>query len=292
MALASIVQSAVETSRPLIEALGHGLTVKLPPETLWLDADVTRMAQVVSNLLNNAAKYTPEHGRISLAAERDGNEVVIRVRDSGVGIPHDMLPHVFGMFTQLDSSRNRSQGGLGLGLTIVKRLVEMHGGSVSATSSGTGQGSEFAVRLPAIPDEQVRAGEKERDFPKKVAQQRILVVDDNRDAASSLGLLLRMMGNSVRVAHDGWSALEVAREFQPTVALLDIGMPGMNGYEVARKLRDEAALRGLVLVAVTGWGQEEDRRRSREAGFDYHLTKPAEIDALERLLAGMSAGTM
>lgn len=292
VAFSSIVQSAVETSRPLIEALGHALTVRLPPETLWVDADVTRMAQVVANLLNNAAKYTPENGSISLIVERENNEVVLRVRDSGVGIPREMLPQVFGIFTQVDSSRNRSQGGLGLGLTIVKRLVEMHGGSVSATSSGPGQGSEFTVRLPAVSDDEVRAGSGDPDLPKKMPVQRILVVDDNRDAAASLGLLLRMMGNSVRIAHDGWSALEIARDFRPTVALLDIGMPGMNGYELARQLRQDAALRGLVLVAVTGWGQEEDRRRSREAGFDHHLTKPAEIDELEKLLGSMSAGAL
>ena len=285
--LSSIVQSAVETSRPLIDVCGHALTVTLPSEVVWLDADMTRMAQVVANLLNNAAKYTPEHGHLSLTAERQDGEVVIRVRDSGVGIPQEMLPHVFDMFTQVDSSRNRSQGGLGLGLTIVKRLVEMHGGSVHATSEH-GQGSEFIVRVPVVPNEQIRTPREVRDSSKRLPSHRVLVVDDNRDAASTLGLLLEMMGNTVRIAHDGRTALEVAGTFQPTLALLDIGMPGMDGYEVARHLRSEPGLGEIVLVAVTGWGQEEDRRRSLEAGFDDHLTKPPAIRSLQKLLSSLS----
>jgi PAS domain S-box-containing protein len=291
VALSSIVESAVETSRPLIAATGHRLTVTVAPDTVWLQADLTRMTQVVANLLNNAAKFTPEGGAISLTAEREGGDAVIRVRDTGIGIPPAALPHIFDMFRQGETSREHTHGGLGIGLTLVKRLVELHGGTVAATSGGDGHGSEFTVRLPIAPAEPPPrgpgiGGERPRSV---VPARRILVVDDNRDAAGSLGVLLNVMGHEVRTAHDGATAVEVARTFRPEVALLDIGMPGMSGYELAQLLRRLPQLQGIVLVAVTGWGQDGDRRRSRDAGFDHHLTKPADLPALEELLATLDA---
>jgi PAS domain S-box-containing protein len=292
VALADVVRSAVETSQPLIDAAGHDLVVTLPPQSVWLNADLVRMAQVVANLLNNAAKYTPERGRIWLTAERHENELVVRVRDTGIGIKLETLPHIFDMFTQVDTSRERSRGGLGIGLTLVKSLVEMHGGSVRAASAGPGQGSEFTVRLPvaAAVEAPRRDGKAGDPSNTKAPSRRILVVDDNWDAAQSLGMLLKIMGHEVRTAYDGAGGLEVVRTFRPDVALLDIGMPGMNGYELARRLRAQDDLRGMILVAVTGWGQEEDRLRSREAGFDLHLTKPADLAALEGLLSSLSVG--
>ncbi len=283
--LAAVVRSAVETSRPLIEAARHGLTVSLPPGPVPLEADPVRLAQVVANLLNNAAKYTEECGQIWLAARRDGGAAVVSVRDSGVGIRADVLPRVFDLFAQADGTLQRAQGGLGIGLTLVKRLVEMHGGTVTAHSEGPGKGSEFVVRLPLAGEARPAAAAPQAGEPPAAAARRILVVDDNRDAADSLGLLLRFLGHEVRVAHDGPAALEAARAWRPAVVLLDIGMPGMDGYAVARALRALPELEGVVLIALTGWGQEEDRRRSRAAGFDHHLIKPVDLEALQALLA-------
>jgi signal transduction histidine kinase/CheY-like chemotaxis protein len=287
--LATVVQAAVEASRPLIEQCRHELTVTLPPEPVELDADLTRLAQVFLNLLNNAAKYTEPGGRIRLAAEREGAEVVVKVSDSGMGIAVEMLPRVFDMFTQSDRSLDRSQGGLGIGLTLVKRLVQMHGGSVEARSEGPGKGSEFVVRLPvAVATEtgaqpEIRDGEPLAPGP----GHRILIVDDNEDAAEMLAELLELTGNDLRKARDGVEAVEVASAFRPDVVLLDIGLPKMNGYEVAQKIREQPWGRDMVLVALTGWGQEEDRRRSREAGFDHHLVKPVEPEALLELLTAV-----
>lgn len=288
----AIVESAVETSRPLIDACGHELDVSLPEHAVWLNADLARMAQVVANLLNNAAKYTPAGGHIGLAAEVDGEEAVLRVRDDGIGIPAEALPHIFEMFAQADTSVARSHGGLGIGLTLVKSLVEMHQGTVEVRSAGLGQGSEFVVRVPRVAEKSPEAAEQagETETSQEPPSLRILVVDDNRDSAESLGTLLDVMGNQVRTANDGPASLEEARSFRPHVILLDIGMPGMSGYEVAQRIREHPELRKATLVAVTGWGQDEDRRRSREAGFDHHLTKPVELAALERLLASRSAG--
>jgi PAS domain S-box-containing protein len=290
--LARVVQAAVEASRPLIEKCGHELTVTLPPEPVDLDADLTRLAQVFLNLLNNAAKYTEPGGHILLAAEREGGDVVVIVKDSGIGIAADMLPRVFEMFVQVDQSLDRSQGGLGIGLTLVKRLVQLHGGSIEARSEGPGKGSEFVVRLPVAIESSPGAhpvnGEGEQPAP--IPRHRILVVDDNRDAAEMLAELLELMGNDLRTAHDGVEAVEVAGEFRPDVVLLDIGLPKMNGYEVAEKIREQPWGKAMVLVALTGWGQEEDRRRSREAGFDHHLIKPVEPDALLKLLTSISDG--
>jgi two-component system CheB/CheR fusion protein len=283
--LAAVVSSAVEASRPLVEKWGHELTVKLPPEPVHLEADPTRLAQVLSNLLNNAAKYTDQGGRIALTAAREGDALLIRVRDSGVGIPREMLPHVFEMFTQVDGSLERSQGGLGIGLTLVRSLVQMHGGTVTAHSDGPGKGSEFVVRLPLAGAARDRGPQAANGSPAAAPpRSRILVVDDNRDAADSLAMLLRLSGHEVHVAHDGLEAMGTAAVFRPDVVLLDIGLPKLNGYEAGRRIRRERG-DGVVLIALTGWGQEEDRARSKEAGFDHHLTKPVNLDALQQLLA-------
>jgi two-component system CheB/CheR fusion protein len=292
--VSAIVEHALETSRPLIEAARHKLTVTFAAEPLWVMADVTRMAQVLSNLLNNAAKYTQPGGNLQLAVERDGGEAVIRVRDDGIGIPPEMLSRIFEMFTQVDTSLERSQGGLGIGLTIAQRLVEMHGGVLEATSGGSDRGSELTVRLP-LPAESAAApaGEEEDGEPAASSRARsalrVLVVDDNSDSAESLAIWLELVGHDVRTAYDGQQALAVARELRPDVIFLDIGMPGMSGYEVARRLREQPETRDVLLLAMTGWGQEEDRRRSREAGFDEHLVKPLDPKGLEERLAELAA---
>ncbi|WP_437729825.1 ATP-binding protein [Sorangium sp. So ce1335] len=288
--LRAVLNGALETSRPLIEAAAHELAVRLPAEPLLLDADPTRLAQVFANLLNNAAKYTPGGGVIRLAAERDGASVVVRVKDNGVGVPADMLPRVFDMFTQVVRSIDRAQGGLGIGLTLVRRLVELHGGTVHAESEGPGRGSTFTVRLPLAAAEEPASrrsspGPAGRDA---AAALRILVVDDNVDGAESLALLLRMSGHRTRAVHTGPEALTAARELGADVVFLDIGLPGMSGYEVARRLRAEPGVAGFVLVALTGWGTEDDRRRAREAGFDHHLTKPVDAAEVRRLVASVA----
>ncbi len=283
LALATVVQSAQEISRPLIETARHELTVNLPSEPLLVDGDLTRLAQVLSNLLNNAAKYTPEGGRIWLTVERDGSEAVMQVRDNGTGIPADMLPRIWEIFTQVDRTLERSQGGLGIGLSLVRRLVEMHGGSVDGFSEGVGRGSTFTVRLPLALVEPVRQ-QAEGQQAEASGRRRILVVDDNVDSAKTLAMLLQLTGNEVRTAHDGPSALEVAAAYVPDVVLLDIGLPGMSGLDVARRMREMPRLRDTMLIAQTGWGQQEDRRRSEEAGFDAHLVKPVDPAVLMKLL--------
>jgi two-component system CheB/CheR fusion protein len=289
--LAMVVARAIETSRPLIEARRHELSVTLPTTSLWLLADPTRLAQVLANLLNNAAKYTAEGGRIWLSAEREAAGVTVRVRDTGMGMPADLVPRLFQPFIQADRALDRSQGGLGIGLTLVKTLVELHGGSVSACSAGPEQGSEFSVRLPIAEGEQPSAGNgpslslAQEAAGSSGVSRRVLVVDDNADAAHSLALLLQMEGHQVEVVHDGLQALVVAQAQGPEVVLLDIGLPQMDGYEVARRLRRQPGLERAVLVALTGYGQEEDRRRSQEAGFDEHLVKPVEPATLLAMLA-------
>jgi CheY-like chemotaxis protein len=287
---ATVVARAVEMVQPLIEAQGHELTVVLPPESLPLEADPVRIAQVFSNLLTNAAKYTEPNGRILLTARSDGGQVVFRVRDTGIGIAPDMLKRVFELFVQVDHAATRSQGGLGIGLTLVKNLVEMHGGSIEAHSAGLGQGSEFLVRLPLAAgagEEPVgRVGAGSRPGASKYGR-RILVVDDNKDAADSLAMLLRLQGHDVRVAHDGAAAIDVTKDYRPELVFLDLGMPGMDGYEVARRLRRQPGLETVKLAALTGWGQEEDRRRTSEAGFDHHFVKPPDPNAVEKLVAGL-----
>jgi CheY-like chemotaxis protein len=242
----------------------------------------------VANLLNNAAKYTDAGGQIWLTVRREGDGVAISVRDTGVGIPPAMLPRVFDLFTQIDRSDSRAQGGLGIGLTLVKSLVELHGGRVMAHSDGAGRGSEFAVRLPLAAAGRPAGPPGGHARPAAVlAPRRILVVDDNRDAAESLGMLLKLLGADVHVAYDGPEALEVLATYKPAVVLLDIGMPGMDGHEVARRIRHHPEFRDVTLIALTGWGQEDDRRRSHSAGFDHHLIKPADVNALQTLLMSL-----
>jgi CheY-like chemotaxis protein/two-component sensor histidine kinase len=282
--LSGILRNAVETSEPLIQAARHRLDVSLPGEPLWLEGDPVRLAQILSNLLNNAAKYTPDGGAITLSARRDGAVAVIGVRDNGAGIAKDALSRIFEMFNRDVRADLGGQGGLGIGLTLSRRLAEMHGGTIEAESDGEGQGSEFIVRLPLVSGAAVAVTPRLRS-PGTMFQMRILVVDDNEDAAESLGMLLQALGADVRVVHDGVSALEAFSAIEPVVVLLDIGLPGMDGYEVARTLRARFPGHRSTLVALTGWGQDEDRRRVREAGFDHHLVKPADIDALEKVLA-------
>ncbi|HEV8470339.1 MAG TPA: PAS domain S-box protein [Candidatus Limnocylindria bacterium] len=291
--LATIVSSAVEASRPLIAKWGHDLTVTIPPRPIHLEVDPTRLTQMVSNLLNNAAKYTGHGGRIALTAEQEGGEVVIRVKDNGIGIPPEMLTGVFDLFTQVDRSVERAEGGLGIGLTLVRRLAEMHGGSVAAHSEGTGRGSEFVLRLPVggAFRRAARKGTNDDQVQAPPVPLRILVVDDNLDAADSLGMVLRMMGHDVDTAHDGLEAMGAATAFRPDVILLDIGLPKLDGYQVARRIREQDGGAEIVLVALTGWGQEEDRHRSNEAGFDLHMTKPVDFKALQKLLVGVHAGS-
>jgi CheY-like chemotaxis protein len=286
--LASVLRSAAETSRPLIDEAGHQFSMEIPPESLALRADPVRLAQIFANLLNNAAKYTSPGGQIKLVVRRQNGDVVISVRDTGIGIPHDMLPRVFELFTQVDRHVDRAQGGLGIGLTLVKRLVEMHNGKVEAHSEGPGRGSEFVVRLPlaSVSDESHALAVKTEPVT-LLASRRVLIVDDNRDAAESLGILLKLLGADVHVEYDGEAALRAVAAYRPTVVLLDIGMPGMDGHEVARQIRQQREFDGVTLIALTGWGQEEDRRDSRSAGFEYHLIKPADIGAIETLLSSI-----
>ncbi len=282
--LTPIVMSAVETSRPLIESRGQNLTVLLPPSPPRLRADPARLSQVLVNLLNNAAKYSPEGARIWLTAETEGGQLTLRVRDTGAGIAAEMLPRIFDLFTQVERTLDRAQGGLGIGLTLVRSLVEMHGGTVEASSAGTGLGSEFVVHLPLPPNSPMPGTDTQTQANEPARARRILVVDDNRDAADSLSLLLRVLGHQVSTAYDGPSALERSREAGPEVVLLDIGLPGMDGYEVARRLRSDFDSNALLIVAMTGYGQEADRHRAIGAGFDVHLVKPVELEVLCELL--------
>jgi PAS domain S-box-containing protein len=286
--LAAVVGDAIESARPLLEASAHKLTVKLPPRPIHLDADPTRLSQILLNLLNNAAKYTPRGGHIRLAAERNGSEVVITVRDNGIGIAPEHLPHVFEMFSQVTPALERSEGGLGIGLALVRGLLDLHGGSIEAHSEGSGRGSEFTVRLPAVAETDLVERQEPAGTPagSQGPRCRILVVDDNRDAADSLALMLQLKGHDIRTAEDGAQGVQIAEEYRPDLVLLDIGMPRMNGYEAARHIRQQPWGKTMRLVALTGWGQDEDKRRAAEAGFDQHLTKPVEHARIEALLHG------
>ena len=282
--LAAVIESAVETSRPLIDLMGHELAVTLPDPPVVVEADPTRLAQVFMNLLNNAAKYSERAGRIWLVADRRDGGVVVSVRDTGVGIPADKLGGVFDLFSQVDGTSTLSQGGLGIGLSLVKRLVEMHGGEIEARSAGPGRGSEFVVRLPVVADPSTPRPAVS-DKPAAVTSLRILVVDDNRDGADSLAMMLGMFGGDTRTAYDGLAGVDAAEQFRPDVALFDIGLPKLNGYEACRRIRQQTWGKGVVLIAVTGWGQDEDRRRSHDAGFDHHLVKPVDPQNLMELLS-------
>lgn len=311
--LADIFARAVETSRPLIEARHHNLAISLPPEPIIIEGDPTRLAQVVENLLTNAAKYTDVGGHIRLSGECVGSsgdeQAIIRVRDDGIGMTPELLPQVFDLFMQAERTLDRSQGGLGIGLTVVRRLVEMHGGRVEAFSAGLGRGSEFVVRLPAVRGTQrgVRSAQEPEgegikgsessatqlsacgaspaeDGAPRAPHLKVLVVDDNADSAESLSLIFSLQGYEVRTAHDGQAALDAVAEFAPDVVLLDIGLPGVDGYEVARRLRAQPETRAALLIALTGYGQERDRERAQEAGFDHHIVKPADFAELIRLV--------
>jgi signal transduction histidine kinase/ActR/RegA family two-component response regulator len=286
--LAAVVERAVETGRPLIDSGHHALSVRMPEEPLWLDGDLVRLAQALGNLLCNAAKYTEAGGRIELCAGRENGEAVISVRDTGIGIAAEMLPRLFQMFMQVAPGAHRSQGGLGIGLTLARNLINIHGGTIEARSEGVGKGSEFVVRLPvakAPAAAEVADGDPSLALRVGVPDgRRILIVDDNADAAQSLATLLKLRGHEVRVAFGGAQALRMIDEASPEWIFLDIGMPDVDGYEVARRLRGRGEC-DFVLVALTGWGTEQDRQRTREAGFDHHLTKPVDLAAVEAVLA-------
>ena len=281
--LASIVRNAIETSEPLIQGAGHQLSVSLPEEPLWIDGDPVRLAQILANLLNNAAKYTGGPGQIWVHAARQGEAVAISVRDNGDGIAPELLARLFEMFTRGDHASRRGPGGLGIGLALSRRLAEMHGGSLNGRSEGPGKGAEFILRLPLAADQRPEPADA-KYAEAVIVNRRILVVDDNRDAADSLAMVLASLGAEVRVARDGFEALEALNSYEPSMVLLDIGMPGLDGYEVARAIRKRFPERRTTLVALTGWGQESDRRKAREAGFDHHLVKPVEIGALLAIL--------
>ena len=285
--VAVAITRAIETAQPAIDAKNHELSVAVPDRPIWVEGDRIRLAQVIANLLTNAAKYTDEAGRISVCAAREGEEVVLSVRDTGAGITPELQARIFELFVQGDRTLDRSQGGLGIGLTLVKRLVEMHGGSVAVASKGTGQGSEFTIRLPALrePRGHQNSGVSAARVNPGAPGKRVLIVDDNVDACESIAMILRISGHDVRCVYDGPSVLQTAVSYRPDVVILDIGLPGMSGYEVARRLRQLPEIKHTPLVAVTGYGRDDDRRRSREAGFDYHLIKPIDPDDLQAIVA-------
>ena len=284
--VSQVVNGAVEASRPLIDSRGHQLTVVLPSEPLLIEGDLTRLAQTLTNLLNHAAKYTPPGGEIWLTAGEEEEMAVIRVRDTGIGIGADLLPDIFDLFTQGDRALDRSEGGLGIGLTLAQRLAKLHGGSIEALSEGLGQGSEFIVRLP-LPVVPIPSSVASRKAAERQpgCSRRILVVDDNGDAAESLETLLQLWGHQARSSQDGPEALLQVAAFEPEIVLLDIGLPGMDGYEVARQIRALPAGRNALIVAVTGYGRSADRLQSQEAGFDHHLVKPVQPEVLQELIA-------
>ena len=280
--LGTVLASAVETSRPLIEERRHELTVTPPSRPMYVRGDFARIAQVIANLLNNAAKYTPPGGKVSIAASEEKNHVVFKVSDTGLGIPAPMLDGIFDLFTQLETTLDRAQGGLGIGLTLVKRLVEAQGGRVQAFSAGVNQGSEFTVWLPLVSS--AARPVAAREAPRKVESRRILIVEDHADTAQTLATLVSLDGHEVKLARDGFQAIEVAPGFRPDVMLIDIGLPGMDGFEIARRMRQLDCGRGCLLVAVTGYGQERDRRQALEAGFDHHLVKPVNVQVLAEVI--------
>ncbi len=289
VALSAVISDAVELASPNIVAMEQRLTVMRCPEPIYVYGDSMRLAQAIGNLLNNACKYTDRDGSIYLTVDREGSEVVVKIRDTGIGIAAEQLPLVFEMFTQLEGPLDRSQSGLGIGLTLVKNLVEMHDGTVSASSAGRGRGCEFLVRLPIHQPAIEAAPQTKAGKDDALTSRRILVVDDNRDSANSLATFLKLFGNETHIAFDGKEAVEVAASVQPDVVLLDIGMPRMNGYDAARKIREQPWASRVVLVAVTGWGQNEDRRKAHDAGFNCHMVKPVDPAAITALLPSLSS---
>lgn len=289
LSLQVLAETAVETVKPLIDASGHTLHLEFPNESIWIDADSTRLAQVISNILTNSAKYTPDGGQIWLTISRDQDEAIITIRDTGLGIPAEMLSKVFEMFAQVNRTLDRAQGGLGIGLALVRQLVQMHGGTITVESNGEGQGSNFTVRLPINSSELSSSMCASPRVARSGISHRVLVVDDNADAAGSLAMTLKMMGNDVRIAPDGPEGIEIAEAFRPEMILLDIGMPKVNGFDTCRIIRELPWSKGMVIVAVTGWGQELHRQRSCDAGFDKHVVKPVELGKLEELLASLES---
>jgi CheY-like chemotaxis protein len=290
--LNAVVAAAVEQVRPLIDARRHVLALELPDQPTRVLGDRTRLVQVISNVLNNAAKYTPPGGRIVLAVDIEDADVLVSVRDSGVGIAPEVLPYIFDLFTQAERTPDRSQGGLGIGLALVKSLVTLHGGSVRVASDGLGEGSTFTICLPLLPHGEGRrpgSAHPDADEREDAGAVRVMVVDDNVDAAQMLGALLEAQGHAVSVAYDGRSALEEARRERPDVLLLDIGLPDMDGYELARRLRAQPETTGAVLVALTGYGQQQDRSNAQAAGFDHYLVKPADLNQVNDVLAQVKA---
>ena len=291
LALPAVIEHALEIAQPRIEEHGHALSVSLPRVPLQVDGDMTRLAQVFSNLLINAATYTPAGGRLGLTVEAVGEEVEVRVSDNGIGISAEQMPHLFDMFTQGDSLADRAQGGMGIGLSLARGLVDMHGGRISAHSPGPGRGSEFVVHLPLARTAAAASGATTTagGVEAPVATCRVLVADDLRDSADSLGLLIELMGHTVEIAYDGEEALRAAERFRPDIVLLDLGMPKLDGFEVSRRIRAAPWSESVRLVAQSGWGQEEDRRRTAEAGFDHHLVKPIDPAALEALMQTLAS---
>ncbi len=287
--IVDIVRSATEASRPLIDGEGHLLTIEMPEDPLWVDGDEVRLSQAVSNLLNNAAKYTPAGGQITLGVRADGQRIIISVTDTGIGIADNMQSKVFQLFTQIDDHLQRSQGGLGIGLALVRQLVELHGGSVDAYSAGPGTGSRFTIRLPIRPAPvQTQEAEQPRQAPSSFRPLRVLVVDDNPIIADTLGMMLEDIGHEFEAVHDGRKALDAAKHYHPDVILLDIGLPGMNGYEVCKAFRSEAEFQETPIIAQTGWGQDRDKELAAEAGFSFHLTKPVPLEQLQKVFATFS----
>jgi two-component system CheB/CheR fusion protein len=282
-----IVSQSVEDLRGVFDAGQRHVSLTLPAEALWVHGDATRLAQVVSNLLGNAVKYSNSGGQIRVTVAREGSTALLKVADNGMGIAPGLMPTIFDLFVQEKRSLDRSQGGLGLGLTLVRRIVELHGGTVEAHSAGVNQGSEFIVRLPAspAPDVHLSVAQAETSRPASIAPLRVLVVDDNPDSAESIAMLLSFDGHEVKTASDGPAGLKLAATFQPQVVLLDIGLPGMDGYEVARQMRELPQTTHALLIAVSGYGRAEDRERARQAGFDHHLVKPTSVDQLVNVIA-------
>ena len=285
--LEALLHNAVETSRPVIDSFGHYLKIDLPSDPVYIDGDMVRLSQVFANLLNNAAKYTRRGGKISVSGRKEGDNVVIHVIDNGIGISPEMMPRVFDMFLQVDSTIERSQSGLGIGLTLVKKLVEMHEGRVEAFSEGENKGSDFVVTLPAS-STQVSEESNDKSKPEEnSAGTRVLVIDDNVDSARTLGWMLELQGHDVQLAFNGKDAMVAAEKFQPRIVMTDIGLPGITGYELCPLMREIPGMKDAVFIAQTGWGQEKHKRQSKEAGFDHHLIKPVEMNKLEELLSSI-----